>query len=81
MLRNLRAFLRPGGFIGLFCEPVGQIWPGAVDPLFVAELRRGVNEQSFSLVEYAGIFRAARLDASEVIVDYNSLKARLVPAA
>ncbi len=79
-LRSLRPHLRPGGFIGLFCEPVGQIWPGAVDPAFVEELHHGVNEQSFSLAEYAQIFRDARLDAAEVVVDYNSLKAYLVPA-
>jgi SAM-dependent methyltransferase len=79
-LRGLRPYLRPGGFIGLFCEPVGQVWPGVVDPAFAEELQHGVNEQSFSLAEYAQIFRNARLDASEVVVDYNSLKAYLVPA-
>jgi SAM-dependent methyltransferase len=78
-LRTLRRHLRPGGFIGLFCEPVGQVWPGAVDPAFTEELHHGVNEQGFSLAEYAQIFRDARLDASEVVVDHNSLKAYLVP--
>ncbi len=80
VLRSLRQHLRPGGFIGLFCEPVGHIWPGAVDPDFAEELHHGVNEQSFTLAEYAQIFRQARLDAPDVVVDHNSLKAYLVPA-
>jgi len=37
-----------------------------------------VNEQSFSLAEYAMVFRDAELRADEVIIDFNSLKARLV---
>lgn len=78
VLRGVRERLAPGGFIGLFCEPVGHIWPGAVDPAFLAELAKGVNEQTFSLAEYAMIFRDAGLCADEVVVDFNSLKARLM---
>jgi SAM-dependent methyltransferase len=81
LLANLARKLRPGGFIGLFCEPVGHIWPGAVAPEFLAELERGVNEQSFSLREYELIFKRAELIAAEVRVDMNSLKARLVHEA
>ena len=81
LLEHLRRRLRPGGFIGLFCEPVGHIWPGAITPEFLAELERGVNEQSFSLREYELMFRQAELSADEVIVDVASLKARLVHAA
>lgn len=80
LLRRLRDYLRPGGFIGVFCEPIGQIWPGAVSAAFTAELHRGVNEQGFSLAEYAQIFAAAGLRAANLAADYNSLKARLVPA-
>ena len=78
LLANLARKLRPGGFIGVFCEPVGHIWPGAVEPNFLAELERGVNEQSFSLSEYELIFKRAELKPVEVRVDMNSLKARLV---
>ena len=78
LLEQLRRKLRPGGFIGLFCEPVGHIWPGAVLKPFLDELERGVNEQSFSLREYELMFRQADLAAVEVVVDLNSLKARLV---
>ena len=81
VLRQLRAHLRVGGFIGVFCEPIGQIWPGVVDEAFAAELEHGVNEQGFSLAEYAQIFAAAGLQAADVEADYNSLKARLVPVS
>jgi SAM-dependent methyltransferase len=77
LLASLRLKLRPGGFIGLFCEPVGHVWPGAVTPAFLEELERGINEQSFSLQEYALMFRQAELTPAEVLVDLNSLKARL----
>lgn len=80
LLEHLRRKLRPGGFIGLFCEPVGHVWPGAPLKPFLAELERGVNEQSFSLREYELMFRQADLAAAEVVVDFNSLKARLVHA-
>jgi SAM-dependent methyltransferase len=79
LLRSLRRHLRPGGFIGVFCEPIGHIWPGAADPAFTEELVHGVNEQGFSLAEYAQIFAAAGLHAAELVADHNSLKARLVP--
>jgi SAM-dependent methyltransferase len=78
LLANLAHKLRRGGFIGLFCEPVGHVWPGAVTPEFLAELERGVNEQSFSLREYELMFKRAELMPAEVRVDMNSLKARLV---
>lgn len=77
LLSQLSRRLRPGGFLGLFCEPVGHVWPGAITAPFLAELERGVNEQSFSLREYELMFRQAELDPAEVIVDFNSLKARL----
>jgi SAM-dependent methyltransferase len=81
LLRSLRTHLRPGGFIGVFCEPIGHIWPGAVDEAFTEELEHGVNEQGFSLAEYAQIFAAAGLQAADLVADHNSLKARLVAVA
>ena len=76
-LRNLRAHLRPGGFIGLFCEPVGHMWPGSTPPAALAELKRGLNPQAFSVADYARIFCEARLRAMQLVVDGSSLKARL----
>ena len=81
LLRRLRGHLRAGGFIGIFCEPIGQIWPGAVEEAFAEELEHGVNEQGFSLAEYAQIFDAAGLRAADLVADHNSLKARLVPVS
>ena len=81
ILAALRGHLRPGGFIGLFCEPVGQIWPGAPSPAVLADLQLGLNPQGFSLAEYAGIFARARLHVSELSIDGASLKARLTPHA
>lgn len=80
-LRGLRNHLRPGGFIGIFCEPIGHIWPGAVEVDFTAELEHGVNEQGFSLAEYAQIFATAGLTPDALVADYNSLKARLIPCS
>ncbi|MDQ2802379.1 MAG: class I SAM-dependent methyltransferase [Pseudomonadota bacterium] len=79
LLGHLATRLRAGGFIGVLCEPVGHIDVAAVDRLFLAELRKGVNEQSFTAAEYGAIFRRARLRADEVVIDVDSLKARLVP--
>jgi SAM-dependent methyltransferase/uncharacterized protein YbaR (Trm112 family) len=70
--------LRNGGFIALFCEPVGHVHPGAVDAAFLRELRRGVNEQSFLMREWAEIIRAAQLRVAEAIVEGGSLKAKLL---
>lgn len=79
-LAHVATKLRAGGFIGLFCEPVGHVHPGAVDADYLRELQRGVNEQSFLMREWADIVRAARLRVSEAIVQGGSLKARLVHA-
>jgi SAM-dependent methyltransferase/uncharacterized protein YbaR (Trm112 family) len=79
VLGHVATRVRPGGFLGVLCEPVGHPHPGAVDQDFLSELRKGVNEQSFTASEYHGIFRRARLRAEEVTIDVNSLKARLVP--
>ena len=78
-LRTLRAHLRPGGFIGVFCEPVGpaSLAPSPVDVL--AAWRRGLNPQLFSVAEYAFIFRKAGLRATELAVAGASMTARLEP--
>jgi SAM-dependent methyltransferase len=79
-LAHLATKIRPAGFIGLFCEPVGHVHPGAVDADYLRELQRGVNEQSFLMREWAGIVRSAQLQATKAIVEGGSLKARLVRA-
>jgi SAM-dependent methyltransferase len=79
VLAHIATRVRPEGFVGVFCEPVGHIHPGIVDPMFLSELRKGVNEQSFTAAEYDAMFRRARLRAQEAFIDSYSLKARLVP--
>ncbi len=79
MLGHVATRVRPGGFVGVLCEPVGHIHPGTISPEFLSELRKGVNEQSFTPSEYEAIFRRARLRAAEAFIDIDSLKARLVP--
>ena len=78
-LRNLRAHLRPGGFIGLLCEPIGHSWPGAPTPASLAQIRQGRNPQGFSARDYDCIFSRARLRVAQLVVDGTSLKARLEP--
>ena len=80
-LERLAAKLRPSGFIGLFCEPVGHVHAGAVDPLYLQELERGANEQSFLMREWAEIICRGRMRVEKALIDGASLKARLVPAA
>jgi SAM-dependent methyltransferase len=79
VLGHVATRVRPGGFVGVLCEPVGHIHPGSTSEEFLSELRKGVNEQSFTASEYDAIFRRARLRAEEAFIDIHSLKARLVP--
>ena len=64
-LRRLSGYLRPEGFLAVFCEPVGH---NVSRPDYLAELRSGVNEQTFSLEEYAMMFQRAGLWDDEVVV-------------
>jgi SAM-dependent methyltransferase len=79
VLGHVATRVRPGGFVGVLCEPVGHIHPGAISQEFLSELRKGVNEQSFTASEYDAMFRRARLRPEEAFIDVDSLKARLVP--
>jgi SAM-dependent methyltransferase/uncharacterized protein YbaR (Trm112 family) len=79
VLGHVATRVRPGGFVGVLCEPVGHIHPGAISQEFLSELRKGVNEQSFTASEYDAMFRRARLRPEEASIDIDSLKARLVP--
>jgi SAM-dependent methyltransferase len=83
-LRMLAQKIRPQGFIAVLCEPVGHYYcPQKTDPAvcmdaeFLEALRLGVNEQTFSLDEYAAIFHRSGLVATKVEVNGTSLKAFL----
>lgn len=77
-LRSLACKLQPGGFIAALSEPVGHYYGANIAPELLRDLVSGVNEQTFTLPEYADIFRRAGLEA-EVAVDAGSLKAFLTP--
>jgi SAM-dependent methyltransferase/uncharacterized protein YbaR (Trm112 family) len=80
ILRSLAQKIQPDGFLAMLCEPVGHFYGTEIDPLFREELLKGVNEQSFSLPEYAAIFQDAGLVPDRIIVDGYSLKAFLKKA-
>jgi SAM-dependent methyltransferase/uncharacterized protein YbaR (Trm112 family) len=77
ILRSLAQKIQPNGFLAMLCEPVGHHYGAEIDPVFREELLKGVNEQSFSLPEYAAIFQDAGLVPDRMIVDGYSLKAFL----
>jgi SAM-dependent methyltransferase len=83
-LQMLAQKIRPEGFIAVLCEPVGHYYcPQKTDPAacmdaeFLEALRLGVNEQTFSLDEYAAIFQRSGLVVTKVEVNGTSLKAFL----
>jgi uncharacterized protein YbaR (Trm112 family) len=76
-LRSLAQKIQPNGFLAMLCEPVGHHYADQIDPLFREELLKGVNEQSFSLPEYAAMFQDAGLVPDRIVVDGYSLKAFL----
>jgi len=76
-MKALQRKVQPGGFIAALCEPVGHYFGDNVPSVFLDELLKGVNEQTFSLAEYADIFCGAGLDSKDIIADFGSLKAFL----
>jgi SAM-dependent methyltransferase/uncharacterized protein YbaR (Trm112 family) len=80
ILRSLAQKIQPDGFLAMLCEPVGHHYADQIDPLFREELLKGVNEQSFSLPEYAAMFQDAGLVPDRIIIDGCSLKAFLKKA-
>jgi len=76
-LRHYGRKLKADGLMGVLCEPVGHYLGDDIDPELLQELQKGLNEQTFSLEEWASIFQGAGLYEREVIVDRGSLKAFL----
>lgn len=75
-LRSLSCKLRPDGFIAALSEPIGHYYGADISQEFLNDLLKGVNEQTFTLAEYADIFRSTGLEA-EVVANARSLKAFL----
>lgn len=74
LLAALRRTVRPGGFIAVMCEPC---LPDPSGPDYLRDLAKGINEQAWSLPEWARIFARAGLRATGGQVDHGSLKAFL----
>ncbi len=79
LLARLAEFVADDGLICLMSEPIGHPHADYVDAGYVAELRRGVNEQSFALWEYQQMFDAAGLDVVAAQIDIGSAKIALRP--
>ncbi|MFM2429170.1 MAG: hypothetical protein RLZZ511_383 [Cyanobacteriota bacterium] len=77
ILRSLAQKIHAQGFLAIMCEPVGHLYGEGFYPLFIEELLKGVNEQSFSLAEYAAIFEEAGLVVDDIVIHGGSLKAFL----
>lgn len=76
-MKALARKVRSGGFIAVLCEPISHYFGDSIPSDFLNELLKGVNEQTFSLAEYADIFSYAGLNSEDVIADVGSLKAFL----
>ena len=74
LLAYLKRYVKPGGFLALGCEPVGDNIEG-IDT--VRDLQKGINEQVFSESEYFAMFRSAQLEVISVRRDGGSIKAIL----
>ncbi len=81
VLGRLRRHLKEDGLLAVMCEPVGHPTAAHMDPDFLRELLQGINEQCYSVEEYALIFELAGLEAVEATVHGRSLKALLRPIA
>lgn len=77
LLRHFETKLSENGLILLMCEPVGHVHRSGIDDGYLAELRKGVNEQSFALWEYDQIFEKSHLAVYRSQLDSGSLKVAL----
>ncbi len=78
LLREVARVIAADGFVFLGCD---NCVPDPADPLYREELGRGINEQVWTLAEYAGFFREAGLVPVRARVDHHSLKVVLNRAA
>ena len=73
VLREAVRVVKPGGFVAVMCEPTGHEFDRP-HPQLVEVLEHGVNEQIFSLDEYARMFHTAGLRPTSSQLDDDSLK-------
>lgn len=70
-LAEVKRVVKPGGFIFIGCDNCG---PEPADATYLEELRRGINEQVFTLPEYAELFREANVRVARARIDSHSIK-------
>lgn len=75
LLRQMKRVIRPDGFIYIACDCCAPSPEGAD---YLEELRRGINEQMWTLPEYAGFFAAAGLEVARCRIDFHSIKVAVV---
>jgi ubiquinone/menaquinone biosynthesis C-methylase UbiE len=75
LLREIKRVTRPDGFVILSCETCA---PHPSDLQYLEELRRGINEQMWTLAEFTGFFRTTGLQVIRARIDGHSLKACLL---
>ncbi len=73
VLREAVRVVKPGGFVAIMCEPTGHEFEKP-HPQIVEVLEHGVNEQIFSLDEYARMFHTVGLRPTSSQLDDDSLK-------
>lgn len=74
LLAEAKRVTRPDGFIFIGCETCA---PDPADGDYRDELRRGINEQMWTLAEFEGFFRASGLRPVRARIDYHQLKVGL----
>jgi len=79
LLSRLSDLVADDGLICLMCEPIGHVHRDTISGDYLAEVLKGVNEQSFELWEYQQMFEAANLNVVSVQIDVGSLKIALRP--
>jgi ubiquinone/menaquinone biosynthesis C-methylase UbiE len=77
LLDESRRILAPDGFVALMCEPCA---PDPVEPTYLRDLRKGINEQNFALEEYIEMFSRSGMRVLTGQVDGGSLKVILAAA-
>jgi SAM-dependent methyltransferase/uncharacterized protein YbaR (Trm112 family) len=72
-LRSVANAVKPDGFVAVMCEPVGHYYDRP-DGEMQQVLEHGINEQRFTLDEYARLFHCAGLRPLSSQLDFDSLK-------
>lgn len=79
LLQRLKEFVASDGLLCLMCEPIGHVHRDTIDAEYLAEIRKGVNEQSFALWEYQQMFDVAGFEVAAAQIDVGSAKFGLRP--